>query len=421
MNMEFAINLFTTFSQEGPGLVLFDPNLNLVQANTPFCRMLGYSTPELTGINRSNVISPLFRQEDRGLLQRLHSGQSHSEKQQKPFLHRDGNTVWASEVICALHSEANPEARHFLSLVEDITQHRQLAENHQLAFDITQSMTDGMIVTDNHFHILHANPAATRITGYQNHELLGHPPRFLQAGDQDTTFFRNMWLRLKRSGEWQGEIWHRHKQGELHPLWLRINSLYDEAKKILQYVGIFSEISSQVKLREDLNYLAHHDILTGLPNRTLFHDRMKMAMRYADRCGRGVALLFIDLDNFKQVNDSLGHTAGDRLLTEIAARLKSAVREEDTVARFGGDEFMVLAAGIDKSHDAALIANNILAAFRRPITTTHGQELTITLSLGISFYPHDGNDVEELIMKADAAMYGIKGEGGNNYRFFNPR
>ena len=421
MNMEFATKLFTTFSQEGPGLALFDPGLTLVQANIPFCRMLGYSTPELAGINRDHVISPSHWNEDHGLLQRLHSGQSRSEKQEKPFLHRDGNTVWVSEIICSLCSGTDPKTRHFLSLVEDITRHRQLAGSHQLAFDITQNMTDGMIVTDHRFHVLHANPAATRITGYQNHELLGHPPRFLQAGDQDTTFFRNMWLRLKRSGEWQGEIWHRHKQGELRPLWLRVNSLHDEINNNLQYVGIFSEISSQVKLREDLNYLAHHDVLTGLPNRTLFHDRMKMAMRYADRCGRGVALLFIDLDNFKQVNDSFGHTSGDRLLAEIAERLKSAVREEDTVARFGGDEFMVLAAGVDKSDDAASIANNILAAFRQPITTTHGQELTITLSLGISFYPHDGNDVEELIMKADAAMYGIKGEGGNNYRFFHSR
>lgn len=419
MNMEFVTKLFMTFSQEGPGLALFDPKLNLVRANTPFCQMLGYSTPELTGINRNHVISPPYREEDYGLLQRLHMGQSHSEKGEKPFLHRDGKTVWVNEVICSLSAETDFKTRHFLSLVEDITQQRQLVTNHQLAFDITQNMTDGMIVTDSRFRIFQSNPAATRITGYQSHELLGHPPRFLQSGNQDTTFFRNMWLRLKRSGEWQGEIWHRHKSGELHPLWLRINSLYDETNKVSQYIGIFSEISSQIKLREDLNYLAHHDVLTGLPNRMLFYDRMKMAMRYADRCGRGVALLFIDLDNFKQVNDSFGHTAGDRLLAEVAVRLKAAVREEDTVARFGGDEFMVLAAGIDKPHDAASIARNILSVFRKPITTIQQQELTITISLGIGFYPQDGNDVEELIMKADAAMYGIKGEGGNSYRFFH--
>ena len=420
MNMEFVIKLFTTFSQEGPGLALFDPNLNLIQSNTPFCRMLGYSRSELVGISRDRVISPQYLETDRGLLQRLHAGEPRSEKQEIPFRHRDGNTVWVNEIICSLNTETDSKTCHFLSMVEDITRHRQSAASHRLAFDITQNMTDGLIVTDNRFRILHTNPATTRITGYQSHELLGYPPHFLKSDNQNTSFFRNIWLRLKRSGEWQGEIWHRHKHGELHPLWLRINLLDDETNGTSQYVGIFSEISSQVKLREDLNYLAHHDVLTGLPNRMLFHDRMMMAMRYADRCGRSVALLFIDLDNFKQVNDSLGHTAGDRLLAEVAVRLKAAVREEDTVARFGGDEFMVLAAGIDKPHAASSIASNILAAFRRSMPVMHGEELTITVSIGISFYPQNGNDVEELIMKADAAMYGIKGEGGNNYRFFRP-
>jgi two-component system CheB/CheR fusion protein len=284
--------------------------------------------------------------------------------------------------------------------------------------EIIKTMTDGLIVTNSDFKIVKVNQAMSEITGFSADELLGKPPIFLTSEDQNSSFYRNMRVRLKQVGNWQGEIQHRRKNGEIVPLWLRLDVIKDRDGEAAYYSGIFSDISSQVELRENLRHLAHHDALTDLPNRLLFHDRLKMAIRRADRTERGVALLFIDLDGFKQINDECGHAIGDAILIEVAKRLKEAVRDEDTVARFGGDEFTILVTGASQQSDASGIAVKIMDSISQPIEV-QGREFSLTVSIGIGIYPDDASTPDELIMKADTAMYDIKYSGCNDFLFFD--
>ena len=226
-----------------------------------------------------------------------------------------------------------------------------------------------------------------------------------------------MFYAIKKDGCWQGEIWKRHKSGKHIPLWLRVNALKGTGNNTTRYIGIFSDIRNQIELREDLLHRANHHHLTGLPNRLLFYDRTKMAMRQAKRSGRRMALLFLDLDGFKAVNDNYGHSMGDSVLIEITRRLKNSLRDVDTMARIGGDEFAIMVSDVERPKDAAEVAEKILTTFRHPLRVKES-EIAITASIGISVYPDDADNVDHLLHTADSAMYQIKSDGYNNYRFF---
>ncbi|MGH7186114.1 MAG: diguanylate cyclase domain-containing protein, partial [Pseudomonadota bacterium] len=290
-------------------------------------------------------------------------------------------------------------------------------EDRRLAAAFFDNTSESIVVTDAHRRIVTVNAAYTRMTGYEKQEVEGAALDDPAASNLELFRDRAVWDQIERVGEWAGEIQYRRKDGKVMPAWKRVNAVRDEAGRIAYYVTNCSDISLFKAQQARLEYLASYDDLTGLPNRTLFHDRLRHALDKLKRGqGRG-AIAFIDLDNFKVVNDTLGHPAGDRLLQIVTERLKRAVREEDTVSRFGGDEFGILLEDIGGPGQIAATTHRVAAELGRPCHID-GHEIFITASIGISLFPDDGEDVQELVKNADTAMYKAKDAGKNGYRFF---
>ena len=293
---------------------------------------------------------------------------------------------------------------------------RQSAREHRLAGTVFTSSQQGIIVTDSAGTIVQVNPAYCQITGFSEAELLGQNPRILRSGLQDTAFYREMWRELAESGRWQGELKNRRKNGDFYMQWINIDAVTTSEGERL-YVGITTDISELIQTRERLANLAYFDTLTGLPNRALFHDRLRQAMVHARRENNPLALIFCDLDNFKVVNDSLGHAAGDELLQVVAERLKGSVRESDTVARLGGDEFAIVLSDARGPQEMARMADQIIKTLSEPCRV-QDSEITSSASLGITFYPNDASTEDELLKNADVAMYRAKERGRNDFQFF---
>ena len=299
----------------------------------------------------------------------------------------------------------------------DITERVKAQERLELWSHVLEQSAEGIFVCDPQERILLVNAAFEKLTGFSAAEAVGQTPRILHSGLQDRGFYAEMWNNVVETGKWQGEIWNRRKSGEIYVEWLSISAVSRQSGPVTHYVGIFSDITTRKQDQEQLVRLAHHDPLTDLPNRTLLMDRIEQAIRAAQRRNGKVAVLFIDLDRFKEVNDSLGHNAGDLLLQASAQRFRGVVRREDTLARIGGDEFVAVIQGLHDSKDAIIVARKLLSSLAQPITL-NGYELTVTASMGISLYPDDSNSGQELIRDADTAMYQAKGAGRNTYHFY---
>ncbi len=300
------------------------------------------------------------------------------------------------------------------SMLTDQSDHRKAEEASCLTARVIENAAEGIVITDAHRIIRSVNPAFEKSTGYSAHEAIGRTPAMLQSGRHDESFYKEMWRTLESHGQWQGEVWNRHKSGEIYPEWLSISAVRDSRQKVTHYVGIFSDAHTQEHILERLHYLAYYDGLTGLPNRRLFLDRLSISLAQARRDGHMLAVMFIDLDHFKQINDSMGHKIGDSLLMAVTERLKACLRDGDTLARLGGDEFTVILPALSKPDAATHVARKFLASYARPVSI-EGHELNITGSIGISIFPADGEDADSLLNHADIAMYQIKGSGRNGY------
>ncbi len=290
-------------------------------------------------------------------------------------------------------------------------------ERLHLSAQVFESSGEAIIITDNQNRIVSANQAFARITGYMPEEVIGRDPKLLASGRHDRAFYQNMWHAITGAGYWQGEIWDRRKNGEIYPKRLAISAVKDESGEIANYIASFSDITEHKEADERIRYMAHHDALTRLPNRTLLQDRLEQAIAAAERSKKRVGLLLLDLDRFKNINDTLGHSTGDLLLQAVAERLKGHIRDDDTLARLGGDEFIIVLPGMDQVEDAAYVAQKILNAMTQSFSLD-GHDLNITPSIGISIYPNDTQEIEILIRNADTAMYRAKENGRNNYQFF---
>jgi diguanylate cyclase (GGDEF)-like protein/PAS domain S-box-containing protein len=302
------------------------------------------------------------------------------------------------------------------TVIERALRQQSIEEHLRLSAKVFENAAEGIMVTDSQARIVSVNKAFTEITGYTAEEVTGQNPRLLRSEQHIPEFYKIMWTTLLETGEWQGEIWNRHKNGRAYPAWLTISAIKDEQEKITNYMGIFIDITSNKQAEEHLRYQATHDPLTNLPNRSLFQDRLKQVIALAGRSEKQVAVMMLDLDNFKSVNDTLGHAAGDLLLKETAKRLINCMRDCDTAARLGGDEFTVFLAELSEPQDTAVIAQRILDKMSQ-LFIFGKQERTVTASIGISFYPAHGNDPETLLKNADEAMYRAKKQH-NCYRFF---
>jgi diguanylate cyclase (GGDEF)-like protein/PAS domain S-box-containing protein len=283
------------------------------------------------------------------------------------------------------------------------------------AFD---SSGEAMLITDKNNHIIDVNAAFTRQTGYVPDEVMGKDPKILASGETPTGVYREMWRDLSEISFWQGELWDRKRNGEIYPKWIRISAIRSETGEVLFYIASFTDISARKEAEARIEHLAHHDILTGLHNRFSMEVRLEQVIASARREQQRIGLLFIDLDRFKNINDSLGHQIGDKLLIEVAGRLKTCVRDSDIVARIGGDEFVVVLVGIKDNSHAAVVAENILQNVSRQYEVD-GHAINTSPSIGISIYPDDGVIVDDLMKAADVAMYHAKEHGRSSYHYFN--
>ncbi len=312
---------------------------------------------------------------------------------------------------------------------------RKLAEAHQdlanryeaqnraetqlrLYANVFTNANEGMTITDAASRIVAVNPAFCNITGYTEAEVLGQTPAILNSGRHGKAFYEGMWRELREKGAWQGEIWNRRKSGGIFPEWLSIVGINDERGVLTNYIGVFTDVSERKQSEARIHHLAHHDALTGLPNRLLLDDRINQAILQAKRSKRPVAVVFIDLDRFKNINDTLGHEVGDNLLIQASQRGLAVLRESDTMARQGGDEFVVVLPELDHRQDAMHVVRKLLGVLCHPYLLA-GHELTVSASAGIALFPDDGQTGSELLRKADAAMYRAKEEGRNTFRFFS--
>lgn len=302
-------------------------------------------------------------------------------------------------------------------LTREVEERRRAQNELGLMAQVFEHSIEGISITDTNGKIISVNPAFSEITGYPSEEVIGQNPSVLKSDRHDAAFYEAMWHKLATEGSWSGEIWNRRKNGETYPEWLSISAIRDEAGTISHYVAVFHDITDLKRSEERLTYQAYHDALTGLPNRLLLIDRMRKAISHAHHHGHHVAVAFLDLDNFKTVNDSLGHKVGDLMLAEAARRLKRAIREDDTVARFGGDEFVLMLEEATSEQDAFTLASRVLQVFNRPFIV-EGHEIHVSPSVGITMYPGDGEDADTLIRNAEVAMYVAKEQGKNRFHLF---
>jgi diguanylate cyclase (GGDEF)-like protein/PAS domain S-box-containing protein len=288
----------------------------------------------------------------------------------------------------------------------------------RLAADAFTHAYEGIMITDADAKIIDVNEGFTRITGYVREEVIGRNPRFLQSGRQPRKFYEDLWKAMLEQGFWRGEIWNRRKSGEIYAEILTISSVRDAAGRMQNMIGLFTDITSLKNYQEQLERMAHYDPLTGLPNRALLSDRLQQAVVGTQRRGGGVAVMYIDLDGFKEVNDRHGHDVGDELLIAIAQRMKAILREGDTLARLGGDEFVALLVELAGSDDWRTILDRLQKAAAEPVTIGE-LELQVSASIGITLYPADQADAATLLRHADEAMYRAKQAGKNRHHLFS--
>lgn len=322
----------------------------------------------------------------------------------------------AQEGIIAERTHALEERN--ADLGRELEERRRREGELRVAGAVFENAAEAIVVTDANNHILRVNPAFTAITGYTPGEVLGRDPSLLKSGRHPASFYVEMWAMLDRIGHWEGEIWNRHKNGNVYVEWLSISRIAD-GQGAGQYLGVFHDITSRKEAEEQLRHKAHHDALTDLPNRILFNDRLLAALNHARRYQRVFALMMVDLDRFKEVNDTLGHAAGDELLIEAARRLISCVRESDTVARLGGDEFAIILSEMANESEAEQVARRAVELLGEPYHLDAGTA-HISGCVGIALYPRHGDDSERLMHSADLAMYAAKEGGRNAYRVYSP-
>lgn len=400
----------------GVGVMVLDGADRVVFANGQAESLLGYSMETLPTLRFHRDIhvhqdgSHVSKVECE-VMQAANAGHNYSGEQ---FFRRADGQVFP--VIINSGILAGEDMGRVVLVFQDISERVRSARELSLAERLFESSQQGVVITDERGVIVRVNPAYCHISGYSEAELLGNNPRVLKSGLQSTSFYAEMWREIASRGSWQGEMRNRRKSGEIYVQWLHIDAVQAPDGGTL-YAGIVSDITELYETRERLSALAYYDTLTGLPNRALFRDRLAQAVAQARRENRPLALLFTDLDNFKGINDSLGHAAGDELLKEVANRLKGCVRETDTVARLGGDEFALLLPGIGQAEDVARIANGVIDSIAQPFGV-QGYDVVSGGSVGITFFPQDADSPEQLLQNADVAMYRAKEQGKGAFQFY---
>ena len=335
---------------------------------------------------------------------------------QEVFARRRDKTVFPAEI--SLSSWLSGSEGYFTAIIRDISSRRRAQTQQRIAKTVYETVNEAIVVTDQNNRIIAVNPAFTQMTGYQEQEALGQNPSFLKSGRHDAAFYENLWHAIETNRTWEGEIWNRRKTGEIYPQWTSIVRIHNEFGQPLQHVAVFTDITERKQAEEVIHRRASYDAVTGLPNRNLFFDRLESAIKRCKRDDSGLALLFIDLDGFKAINDFYGHAIGDEVLQETGRRLQASIRQTDTAARLGGDEFTVILTDCNLPHQAELLGRKIIHSLSRSFVV-EDLLLPISGSLGITLFPQDATQINTLIKNADTAMYRAKKKGGNQYCFFS--
>lgn len=394
-------------------------NRQVVWSNAAFARMMGYDEDEVIGASSRQFYAS---DEEYQLIGAAYTNIENDDitRLQHEFVRKDGRHIWLDLRGAMLHPDQGLSLWIFIDATE-----RKLAEDEfRIAATVFESQ-EGMMITDANSVILRVNNAFSKITGYSAEEAVGNTPRMLSSGHHPADFYTAMWKNIQDAGFWEGEIWNRRKGGEVYPEHLTITVVKDQNYTITNYVATLTDITMSKAAADEIQSLAFFDPLTGLPNRRLLIDRLNHALASSSRSGKQGALLFLDLDHFKMLNDSLGHDIGDLLLQQVAARLTTCVREGDTVARLGGDEFVVMLESLneqdlDAAAQAEFIANKIILVLNEPyLLATH--EYHSTPSIGVTLFNDHHTELEELLKQADISMYQAKKAGRNTVRFFNPQ
>ena len=415
----------TLLSAMGEGVILRDATGRVQSYNNAAAELLGLSPQEMADwqtedgrLRYFDENGDIFSPRHFPSLRALASGKPKTGTLGIERPDRSRRWLWVNAK--PFFDDESGELRGVVSTLADITLGREHEEQRRLALTVFRNSVEAIIVTDAEERILSVNQAFTEVTGYAAEDVIGKTPRLLGSGTHGREFYEAMWRDLRILGVWKGEIQDRRKDGSLYPASLSISTVRDSNGRITHYVAVFSDITERKASEARIAYLAQHDALTGLPNRALLQDRLDQALAHATRQGKRIALMFLDLDRFKTINDSLGHLTGDKLLQGVAGRLRQCVRETDTVSRQGGDEFIIVLTGVDSPDEAGRVAAKILdqldAAF-----DVDGQQLRTSFSIGIALFPEDGHDPETLMKNADTAMYHAKESGRNTYRFFDER
>mgnify|MGYP005992858699 CR=1 FL=1 len=407
-----------TFEQANVGIAHIGLDGSWMNVNQRLLTMLNYSETELKSMTFKDITFEDDLEPDVEMVQELLDGKRDTYSLEKRYYKKDRTILWANLSV-AIVRDKNEDPMFFISIIQDINQVKTFLQDSQQARVVFESTQEAIMVTDSETKIISVNPAFEQILGYPVKETIGKYASILKSNQHTSQFYDEMWRAIKQTGYWSGEIINKNVHGENIPTYLNINAVYDEQENVIQYIGVLTDISLVKKSQEKIKHLANHDMLTQLPNRAFFKDRIAHALEQARRNeGSSMAVLFIDLDRFKIINDGLGHIAGDKVLIEVAKRIKSTVRLEDTVARLGGDEFVVLLEHLDSPLDASKVAQNIIETIGIAIEYEE-QNLTVGASIGISIYPNDGLTSDELTRQADIAMYAAKEAGRNTFRYIS--
>ncbi len=395
-------------------LYLIDADLQFHYVNKAACRMLGYSREELLQMGVLDI-DPTITPETLAKLEK----DAHDNVYpafESVHLTKSGVRI-PVEITRSLLSFNGRNYR--MSIVRDIRERKAAEEKLRLSASVFTNAQEGIIITDSDARIVDVNDAFCRISGYSRDEIIGENPRLLQSGRQNAQFYETMWSKLTQHGLWSGELWNRRKNGNEYAEHLTISVISDTQGSTNHYVGLIADITKAKRYEQQLEKIAHYDVLTGVPNRFLLIDRLQQAMAYAKRHNDLIAVVYLDMDGFKEVNDRHGHAAGDTLLIEISRKLQKTLRDEDTLARLGGDEFIIILRHLDDTSDAEMILQRVLETVSSTIRI-NDYALNVSASLGVTFYPQEeAVDAEQLIRQSDQSMYNAKQSGKNRYCFFD--
>jgi len=404
--------------QSPSSILITDLDANIEYTNQAFLKTTGYTFDEVVGKNpKIFSANKVPKQSYQNMWKQLLNGKTW---QGELINQRKDGSEYIELALISPVRQKNGEITHFLAIKEDITEKKQAEIDLGIAAIAFESQ-EGIMVTDANNKILRVNKSFTKITGYSIDEVIGKQPNILNSGRQGKLFYLEMWKTIVSRGSWQGEIWNRHKRGTIYPEWLTITARKDENNQITHYVAIFTDITEFKAAEEKIKHLAYYDPLTQLANRRKLLDRLEHGLAMCNREGTKLALLMLDLDRFKSVNDNFGHLAGDELLQQVASRIKNRLRETDLLARLGGDEFVVLLEDISHPDDAARVADEIVTTLAKPFNLTKANNVQIGTSIGISLYPDHASSVALLMDHADMALYQAKDKGRGCYSYFSEK